>query len=121
MEQDILNLEQQWVTALLQGDADTLEKMYADGIVYTHTNADMDTKASYLAKIRSGDLTYQSLDRTDITVQIFGTTAIAACRWMAKSVAGGIHYQIDARYTHVYARINDEWKMVAHQSTRIPQ
>lgn len=120
MEQEILDLEQQWVSALLKGEADTLEQMYADGIVYTHTNADLDTKASYLAKIRSGDLTYQSLDRTDIAVRIFGATAIATCRWIAKSVAGGIHYQIDARYIHVYARLNDQWQMVAHQSTRIP-
>lgn len=119
MEQAILDLEQQWVTALLTGDADFLERLYADGIVYTHTNADLDTKATYLAKIRSGDLTYQALDRTEITVNIFGTTAIATCRWMAKSVAGGINYQIDARYIHVYAQLGGEWKMVAHQSTRI--
>lgn len=119
MEQAILDLEQQWVTALLTGDAETLERMYAEGIVYTHTNAAMDTKASYLAKIRSGDLTYQSLERTDIAVQIFGATALATCRWVAQSVAGGIQYQIDARYLHVYAQLDGAWKLVAHQSTRL--
>ena len=119
MEQAILDLEQQWVTALLTGDADCLEGLYADGIVYTHTNATTDTKASYLAKLRSGDLTYQALDRTDIAVNIFGATALATCRWVAKSVAGGINYQIDARYIHVYAQLDGSWQMVAHQSTRI--
>jgi ketosteroid isomerase-like protein len=119
MEQEILDLEQQWVTALLNGDADILERLYADGIVYTHTNATTDTKASYVAKLRSGNLTYQSLERAEIAVRIFGATALATCRWMAKSVAGGINYQIDARYIHVYAQLDGEWKMVAHQSTRI--
>ncbi len=119
MEQEILDLEQQWVTALLNGDVNSLESLYADGIVYTHTNATTDTKASYLAKMRSGDLTYQSLDRTEIAVKLFNATALATCRWVAQSIAGGVHYQIDARYLHVYAQCDGAWKLVAHQSTRI--
>ncbi len=120
MEQEILQLENRWVAALLAGDAETLAAMYADDIVYIHTNAAVDSKASYLAHIRSGNLTYQSLNRDDITVRLFGTTALVACHWQARSISNGIHYEINARYLHVYAKHGDEWRMVAHQSTRLP-
>ncbi len=119
MEQEILALETQWVTALLNSDADTLEKMYADGIIYIHTNAATDTKATYVEKIRSRELTYATLDREEIQVHIFGSTAIATCRWMALSVSGGKTFHINARYSHVYAQIDGQWLMVEHQSTPI--
>jgi uncharacterized protein (TIGR02246 family) len=119
VEAEILELEKQWVAALLKGDADFLANLYADGIVYTHTNATMDTKASYLAKIRQRDLVYHTLERHDIDVRIFGDTALATCRWVQTSTAGGVAFEVNARYLHVYARVSGRWLMVAHQSTKV--
>ena len=122
MEQEILDLEQAWVTALLTSDADFLAQLYAEDIVYTHTNATMDTKASYLAKIRDRDLVYHTLERADIDVRLFGDTALAACRWMQTSTSGGVAFEVNARYLHVYVRAQNEagrWQLVAHQSTKI--
>ncbi len=122
MEKEILELETQWVAALLNCDADFLAGLYDEAIVYTHTNAAMDTKASYLAKIRSRDLVYHTLERHDIDVRLFGETALATCRWVQTSTSGGVAFAVDARYLHVYARPNGEdgrWQLVAHQSTKI--
>ncbi|NOT63637.1 MAG: nuclear transport factor 2 family protein [Acidobacteria bacterium] len=119
MKNEILELEQRWVSALLQGDADTLDQMYDEAIVYTHTNATMDTKASYLAKIRNRDLVYHTLERSEIDVRIFGATALAACRWVQTSTSGGVFFEVNARYLHVYAYVDGRWLMVAHQSTKI--
>ena len=119
MEKEILELEKQWVAALLESDADFLAGLYADGIVYTHTNAAMDTKASYVAKIRNRDLVYHTLERHDIDVRIIGGTALATCRWVQTSTSGGVAFAVDARYLHVYVRVTDQWQLVAHQSTKI--
>ena len=119
MEQEIIDLELGWVKALLTGDADFLARLYDDKIVYTHTNAVMDTKASYLAKIRSRDLVYHTLERHDIDVRVFGETALATCRWVQTSTSGGVAFEVNARYLHVYARVAAGWQMVAHQSTKI--
>jgi len=54
VEQEILNLEQQWQDALLKSDVAALEKIYSDGLIYTHSSAATDTKATYNAKIKSG-------------------------------------------------------------------
>ena len=119
MEQEILQLEEQWVTALLNSDADFLAKLYAEDIVYTHTNAAMDTKASYLKKIRKRELVYHTLERHDIDVRLFGDTALATCRWVQTSTSGGVAFAVDARYLHVYAHVAGRWQLVAHQSTKL--
>ena len=93
--------------------------LYADDIVYVHTNAAMDTKASYLKKIRKRELVYHTLERHDIDVRVFGATALATCRWVQTSTSGGVAFAVDARYLHVYARVGEQWQMVAHQSTKI--
>ena len=122
MEQEILELELGWVKALLNGDADFLAWLYDDKIVYIHTNATMDTKASYLKKIRKRDLVYHTLERSEIDVRIMGDTALATCRWGQTSTSGGVAFAVDARYLHVYTRANSKdgrWQMVAHQSTKM--
>ena len=122
MQTEILDLELGWAKALLTGDADFLARLYDDQIVYIHTNATMDTKASYLKKIRKRDLVYHTLERSEIDVRIMGDTALATCRWVQTSTSGGVAFEVNARYLHVYARANGEdgqWQLVAHQSTKI--
>ncbi len=119
MEQEILELELGWVNALLNGDADFLAWLYDDKIVYIHTNATMDTKASYLKKIRKRELVYHTLERTEIDVRIIGDTALATCRWKQTSTSGGVAFEVDARYLHVYAYVDERWLLVAHQSTKM--
>ncbi|MBS1787223.1 MAG: nuclear transport factor 2 family protein [Acidobacteria bacterium] len=119
VEQEILKLEQEWQDALLKSDVAALERIYSDGITYTHSSAATDTKASYIAKIKSGASKYQTLKRDDIKVSIFGDTAVVTCHWMVTSVGDGKSYNTNARYIHVYAKVKGKWQMVAHQSTPI--
>ena len=119
VEQEILKLEQQWVDALLKGNADALETLYADGMIYTHTNASTDGKASYIKKIRDKASVYDKLDREDIKVSVFGDTAVVTTHWRVTSHSGTTVHDTNARYVHVYSRIKGRWQMVVHQSTRI--
>ena len=119
MEKTILNLEQQWQEALLAADVEALDRIYAETLVYTHSNASVDTKATYLDSIRSGRARYLSLVRDDIRVQIYDETAIVTCHWQVESIGNGKRNQTNARYIHVYVRQKGTWRMAAHQSTII--
>ncbi|MGA1367845.1 MAG: nuclear transport factor 2 family protein [Blastocatellia bacterium] len=119
MEKTILNLEQKWQEALLASDVEALDRIYAETLVYTHSNASVDTKATYLDSIRSGRSRYLSLERDDIRVQIHGETAVVTCHWKVQSIGNGKRHQTDARYIHVYVQQQGTWRMVAHQSTII--
>ena len=119
VEQEILKLEQQWVDALLKGNADALETLYAEGMIYTHTSAATDGKASYIKKIRDKASVYDKLDREDIKVSVFGDTAVVTTHWRVTSHSGTTVHDTNARYVHVYSKIKNRWQMVVHQSTRI--
>ena len=119
MEKTILNLEQQWQEALLAADVEVLDRIYAETLVYTHSNASVDTKATYLDSIRSGRARYLSLVRDDIRVQIYDESAIVTCHWKVESIGNGKRNQTNARYIHVYVREKGTWRMAAHQSTII--
>jgi len=119
IEQEILKLEQQWQDALVNGNAAPLETLYHDALIYTHSNASTDNKATYIAKIKSGATKYVSIKRDDIKVSIFGNTAIVTCHWLVHAQAGGNQIHTDARFIHVYLKQKGGWQMVAHQSTLI--
>lgn len=120
-EDEVLKMEQQWQEALLASDVAALDRIYAPSIVYTHSNGAVDNKENYIANIRSGATKYQTLVRDDIKVQVFGASAIVTCHWKVQTMARGTLINTDARYLHVYVREHGQWRMVAHQSTKITQ
>ncbi|HKX27783.1 MAG TPA: nuclear transport factor 2 family protein [Blastocatellia bacterium] len=120
-EQAVLKAEQEWEEALLKGDAAKLDGLYAETLIYTHSNGSVDNKKAYIDNIKSGFSKYQSMKREEIKVSIYGTTALVTCRWTVSFSNGENKVSANARYLHAYALENGKWRMVAHQATRIIQ
>jgi ketosteroid isomerase-like protein len=121
VEQAVLKLEQQWEEALLKSDAAALERIYDDGLIYTHSSGAVDNKSVYVGNIKSGATKYESMKRDDIKVSVYDDTALVTCHWEVHVLNKGNKIDTNARYIHVYVKKKDGWKMVAHQSTRIVQ
>ncbi|MGH9853623.1 MAG: nuclear transport factor 2 family protein, partial [Blastocatellia bacterium] len=102
IEQALLKLEQQWEDALLKSDVAALEKLYDDGLIYTHSNGSVDNKSVYIGNIKSGVTKYQSMKRDDIKVSVYGNTALVSCHWQVHVLARGNKIDTNARYLHVY-------------------
>ena len=49
IQAEIKRLEDRRVQALIDGDFDALDKLLGDGLVYTHSNGQADTRAVYIA------------------------------------------------------------------------
>ncbi len=116
-EQAILKLEQQWVDALVKADTAVLEKLYTDDLIYTHSSGTVDSKASYIDSLKTGKSKYESIERDDVKVRLYGDTAIVTCRSVIKVNKN----TINARYIHVYVKQKGVWRMAAHQTTRLAQ
>lgn len=120
VEAEILRTERQRVAALVANDFAALERILADDLTYTHSNALLESKAEYIGAIRSGKLKYHALDHDQQRVRIYGDTAVLTGRTQVHSTYEGQEARPTLRFTIVYVRRAGRWQMAAWQSTRIP-
>jgi len=118
--QTIHDLETRRFNAMCAADARALEQLLADGMVYTHSNATTDGKASYIAGVTSGKWKYRKIDRPVEDIQLHGDTAIVTGQVRIDIVVEGQAKSMNSRYTDVWVKGAKGWQMTAWQSTPIP-
>ncbi|SVA00964.1 uncharacterized protein METZ01_LOCUS53818 [marine metagenome] len=116
MMDEILALENRRIEAMLKGDVQTLEEILADDLVYTHTTARLDTKASFIDAVKTGKSVYNSLELQFGEIRDLGDAVVVTGH--GKFHVGSNKFEL--KFTDVYAKRNGAWKMVAWQSTRVP-
>jgi len=120
IEQDILALEEQRCTAMTKNDIAALEGMFHDDLIYTHSSAVVDTRASYLEALKSGHTRYHSVQRSDEKVRVCGDTALVTGRAIIDVTVKGEKKHLDTRFLDVWTKTPRGWKFVAWQSTKLP-
>jgi ketosteroid isomerase-like protein len=121
IEQEILALEDKRCAAMTGRDAEALAALLHDELVYTHSSAVVDDKASYVEAIRSGKTRYHSIKRSEERVRAYGDTAFVTGRAEIEVDVNGQHKSLRLRYLDAWTRTPRGWKFVAWQSTGIPQ
>ncbi len=117
-EQAVRQVEDPRIKAMIDDDFAVLEAVLADDLTYGHSNGVVDTKASYMATLRSGKTKYQAIDRAPSVVRIYGDTAIVT--GTATVSLRGQAAPFTLRYTLAYVMRDGQWRMVTWQSTRLP-
>ena len=125
-EQDTLSasqiddLEDRRYRAMVDGDTGALDELLSDDVIYTHSNASVDTKASYLERLRTGDLVYHSLEHTtDAVVRRPGVVVISGT--MTGSISmHGVGKTLNSRVAVVWVAEGGRWRLAAFQPTPVP-
>ncbi|MBW8884856.1 MAG: nuclear transport factor 2 family protein [Planctomycetia bacterium] len=120
-EQDVLKAERDRFTAMIKADAGDLDKLLAPELVYTHSNAQLQDKAGFIADIRSGKIKYISIDPSDTHAQVFENTALVTGGAVIHVLENGNDFTVKVRYTTVYMNRRGGWQLVAWQATGVPQ
>ncbi len=118
-KQELLKANKEYDTALVRGDADALDRLYADDFVYTTFDGSVRDKKQQLAFTRSGDLRLESGRSDDVNIRIYGNTAVMTGRFTARGKLNGKDLSIRERYTAVWVRKNSRWRLVAEQGNEI--
>lgn len=119
--QQVLAIEQARTTALDHSDLAALDAIMADDVTYVHASGKVDTKQSYLAAIRSGQLQYISWKPKGLHVRVLGDTAVLTGEYAVRVTDARVQpqpFDIDILILSVYARRQGRWQQVAWQSTR---
>jgi hypothetical protein len=107
--------------AQVNADAKVLGSLLDDGLEYTHSNGDLDTKKSFVDSLVTGTRDYISSVPTIETVRIFGDVGVI--RGTAKVTVGGKDRQpqdLHIGYTDIWLWKDGRWQMTAWRSARLP-
>ena len=120
LQTTIRELESRRFRAMCEGDIATLDSLLGDSLVYTHSSASTDSKASYMAAFRAKKWIYQRVERPVEEIQVFGDFAVVTGRAEIEVSIDGRPRRLNSRYTDVWVKGQNGWRMVAWQSTPIP-
>jgi ketosteroid isomerase-like protein len=118
-EDEIKNLEEMRNQAVLHGDVAALDRMTSDDYTFITLRGEMRTKSDILKGFASGSFHYESRQISDLTVRIYGDTAVVTGRSVQKGTENGKDYSGDYWFTRVYVKQKDRWLTVALQTTLI--
>ena len=65
----VSDLEDARIAAMCEQDAETLEGLFSEAMVYVHSSGSVDTKASFLDNVRNGPVQYLYNERRDHTAR----------------------------------------------------
>lgn len=120
LSETIAGLEAARYDAMVRRDRATLEGMFDEDLVYTHSFGDRDSKESYLDRLSAGFFDYQEIGHDLERIILRGDSATVTGVMRARAIVGGEARTLHNTYTAVWVRsAGQEWRMVAFQPTPI--
>jgi hypothetical protein len=116
----IRELESRRYRAMVEADVAQLEKLLADTLIYTHSNATTDTKASYIAGVKAGKWKYRRIERPVEDLQLHRDCVVVTGQVKIDILIDGEARTLNSRYSNVWIKGAKGWQMTAWQSTPIP-
>ncbi len=115
VEQHLRQLNDEWVKAVVRGDGETLNRVMADDFIFTYP-LEGDDKAQFIADITSGDLKIEHITREQLSVRVFGSTAVMSARDSATWLYHGRELSGQYRVILIYSKREDKWQLCAVQA-----
>lgn len=112
-EQEITKLYQEWDEALVRVDAGALDRILADGYIFTGEDGTVVGKTASIAALKSGEDVVSSCSTTDIKFTAYGSTVIASGIWKAKQKSKGKDTSGSFRFTDTWIKMAGRWQCVA--------
>lgn len=112
----LLQLEDNWATALVNRDRVVFERLLADGFVYTENDQMMD-RATVLNSLAAGPDTVVAARNDSMLVHRYGPTTAVVTGWLivrGKS-AGAELFDRRYRFTDTWVKRGSSWQIVAAQ------
>lgn len=117
-EQEIRAMETLWNEARARADVATLDRILVDDWTVTHANGTTDSKAQYLADLRSGARKFTgSVTVSDFVVRAYGDTAVASGSSQSSVTLNGQPQGGSLHFTRVYVKRNGAWRMIVSHAT----
>lgn len=120
MQSEILKLEEELRIAMLNNDVEKLDELIADSLVFTTPDGKIATKSMDLEAHRSKIQKMTKLSPCEQTIQIYDNFAVVTVKMTLKGTYSEVDISGNYRYTRIWAKINNNWKILAGAVVLIP-
>jgi [ribosomal protein S5]-alanine N-acetyltransferase len=101
-----------WDRAMVTNDAAAIGRSMADDWRIFGPDGSAGTKASFLALVRSGELTHDVMESHDLEIRIYGEAAVVTARGVSGGQYRGEPFHLVERTSCVFIRQDGEWRCV---------
>ena len=118
VEQELIQLEQDWCTAEMKRDGTIFGRILADDYTGVSSRGTTETKAEAIASLKDKSASVTSCVNSDIKVRFYGDVAVVTGLVSRNGTVKGVAYKDrQVLFTDTYARRNGRWQCVASQGT----
>lgn len=113
---EILGLEDRWREAQHQNDKDAYDQLLSADLTFIGTSGSFRDKAGFIASRKDSWIPRsETYAYSEMTVRFYGSAAIVTGR--EATTGTGVAFR--GRFTHVWAKRQGRWRLVAIQRTNI--
>ena len=109
----IEDLEEELNSAFNRFDAATLDRLWSEDLAFVFPNGTLSNKAERQAGLKSPPASVPTSTNESVTVKLYGDVAVAivVSKWTGTNA--GKPFSMHFRATHVWAKTEGQWKLVA--------
>jgi ketosteroid isomerase-like protein len=107
--------------AQIAADAKALEGLCAAELSYSHSDARVEDKSTFIANATNGKSKFVSLEYRDPQIRVVGPAAIVRFRWVgeSESTADGKKTNTNLHILMNWQKQGSDWKLLSRASTKL--
>jgi hypothetical protein len=117
---ELKRLEHVWNDAHIRGDSGTLSRLWADNLEVAVPKMPVMKKEELIKFVDSGRMKFQHYDTSDLNFRIYDQSAVVTGRLQRKREINGRATEDDWRFTKVYQRAANGWRVVSFYASEAP-
>jgi len=119
-EQEIRDVAARWDRAMTGNDPHAIGAFMAEDWVIVGTDGSLGDRTRFLSLVASGELTHDVMETHDMTVRIYGDTAVTVARGVSGGEYRGTPFLLVERASCVFVRRDGQWQCVLTHLSPLP-
>ena len=120
-ESEVRQFVNDFAAAFQNNDADALDRLFAADYVFVTPSGAIQNKQQRVLEVRSGDRKYELAKYDEVTVHMYGSTAVVTARVTIKAKNKGVDANGQFQALLTIVKIKGKWQLVASQANVLPQ
>lgn len=109
---DLLNAISAWDRAMIANDPDAIGEFMTEDWLIVGPDGNVTGKGAFLAQVRSGDLTHDTMTSEDPSVRLYGDCGVVLSHGISGGRYQGRAFREHERASSVFVRRDGRWRCV---------